>query len=623
MIIQIQILDSDNNPVIDTRTLESSYRINNLSFSSAAPKGYVGCSFSFSTDDIRLLDNFKVNYSIKVFNGITEVWYGKLREPTRSKGQSADTVNVQCLGIWDAIVSRRALAKVWVDTQPNERFIQPSDRLININQSDGGLFQDKRRIEVRVYNNAVDKRFLADLGLFWLQYDLPVGTYVKDFEYTYRARTGEGLTIQTVDDSDFSVNATPLNTVSTGIVPDGTGSITGTHNGGDNSPDLIDTTVNFASLGVIIGQSLVNVTDGGSETTITAINTTTNQNDTLVGTLLNGTENDWDNGESYLIHTLLSSGLISFSSVSSQSIQIRIAPQFEDEYDINDWIELSNIIIRSKYNSNHPDFGSETYTIKEIIIDVIEELFGNDLSTFYGDITNDINGGNPITGGFETKQKLPERGSDIINRLVLVSDSSQNVYLPLIFGTQGSPDGLPYLQVIKRDVSDPDYIVTIDELKSFSSSPDDSQLYNYISVFYTDLTNTQVLVTPFDEPTLKDDDSISEYGRIDPPQPINVGNVSREEAIAVGERYLARHKQPVDKTTMSIEGFITTKNMKKKHVSEIRASETIKVVDWKDGEVFFIGRTDYNINGEMCNISTDSEPDFLKFFVQQQKVVGL
>ncbi len=74
--------------------------------------------------------------------------------------------------------------------------------------------------------------------------------------------------------------------------------ITGTHNGEANAVSLTDTTKNF-SLGVAVGSTLTNTTDGSS-TTITAITTTTKPNDTLVGLLAGGAENDWDVGDAYL-----------------------------------------------------------------------------------------------------------------------------------------------------------------------------------------------------------------------------------------------------------------------------------------------------------------------------------
>ena len=76
--------------------------------------------------------------------------------------------------------------------------------------------------------------------------------------------------------------------------------LTGTHTGPNNAVSLTDTTKNFVTLGVGVGSTLSNTTDGSS-TTITSITTTTNPNDTLVGVLVGGGENLWDIGDTYTI----------------------------------------------------------------------------------------------------------------------------------------------------------------------------------------------------------------------------------------------------------------------------------------------------------------------------------
>jgi len=80
------------------------------------------------------------------------------------------------------------------------------------------------------------------------------------------------------------------------------GELTGTHNGTGNNAKLVDTTRNFVTLGVVVGEMVFNATDG-SKCQITAISTTTNPNDTLEGTLSGGTDNDWDVGDSYVVPT--------------------------------------------------------------------------------------------------------------------------------------------------------------------------------------------------------------------------------------------------------------------------------------------------------------------------------
>ena len=71
-----------------------------------------------------------------------------------------------------------------------------------------------------------------------------------------------------------------------------------THDGGNDSADLIDTTTNFVTSGVRIGDLINNTTDG-SDGRVTAISTTTNPNDTLSMVLEGGTDDDWDTGDSW------------------------------------------------------------------------------------------------------------------------------------------------------------------------------------------------------------------------------------------------------------------------------------------------------------------------------------
>lgn len=78
--------------------------------------------------------------------------------------------------------------------------------------------------------------------------------------------------------------------------------LTGTHNGGNGSTTLVDTTTNFINSGVQVGDVATNSTDScfGTVTTITK---TTNDWDTLnfSGGLSGGTDNDFDTNDEYSI----------------------------------------------------------------------------------------------------------------------------------------------------------------------------------------------------------------------------------------------------------------------------------------------------------------------------------
>lgn len=80
--------------------------------------------------------------------------------------------------------------------------------------------------------------------------------------------------------------------------------VQGTDDSGTNNKatSMVDTSENFTTLGVSVGDTILNKTDG-SWGTITSISTTTNPNDTVnfSGGLTGGTDNDFDNGDTYSI----------------------------------------------------------------------------------------------------------------------------------------------------------------------------------------------------------------------------------------------------------------------------------------------------------------------------------
>lgn len=78
----------------------------------------------------------------------------------------------------------------------------------------------------------------------------------------------------------------------------------GTHDGANNSADLIDSTTDFVQFGVQVGDRVVNTTDNCSGY-VSSISTTTNPNDTLSFSsgLSGGSDDDFDTGDGYSVKT--------------------------------------------------------------------------------------------------------------------------------------------------------------------------------------------------------------------------------------------------------------------------------------------------------------------------------
>ncbi len=72
------------------------------------------------------------------------------------------------------------------------------------------------------------------------------------------------------------------------------------HSTGASAAALQDTGINFDKWDIEVGDLVTNITDGSSAV-ITGVSTTTNENDTVDGTLSGGTDDDWDVSDQYRI----------------------------------------------------------------------------------------------------------------------------------------------------------------------------------------------------------------------------------------------------------------------------------------------------------------------------------
>jgi len=99
--------------------------------------------------------------------------------------------------------------------------------------------------------------------------------------------------------------------------------IKGTHTGSNGASSLTDSSKTFTDLGIFKGDVVKNTTDV-SQAPITSVSGTN-----IVGTLVNGTENDWDNGDNYEIpipiragHIIFVKGIPSDSNIGNQSVLV-------------------------------------------------------------------------------------------------------------------------------------------------------------------------------------------------------------------------------------------------------------------------------------------------------------
>ncbi|MBU0495674.1 MAG: hypothetical protein KKA73_13190 [Chloroflexi bacterium] len=197
--------------------------------------------------------------------------------------------------------------------------------------------------------------------------------------------------------------------------------------------------------------------------------------------------------------------------------------------------------------------------------------------------------------------------ADIVAQALAFGDASANTYGLCVWDSEAASDGLPQAHVSARDISDYDYLVRLADLEEFTSDPSLDQLYNYIIVEYRDEQGRPAWLTPTDAATLTDATSVATYGQRD--YVLRVDSESATTAQYLGERYLARHKDPVYKVCMTLDWEIPDKRGVLQPACRVRAGERIRVANYLDGTTFFIAATEYNAATGRLVLTPDAPPD--------------
>lgn len=160
-----------------------------------------------------------------------------------------------------------------------------------------------------------------------------------------------------------------------------------------------------------------------------------------------------------------------------------------------------------------------------------------------------------------------------------------------------SPDGKPvlFMEAFPDTEAGFEHIISIDSKENlvgeFLIERDfDRAFYNYIRVSWTDERGYTRWVGPVIAPTLKDQDSIDEFGQHD--FSLQLGNSTQEKAINAGVSFLSENSQPpwVLRSPIVVQGWIEGQGGRVTPACRIQAGERIKVRDY---DTFWISRTRY------------------------------
>ena len=233
-----------------------------------------------------------------------------------------------------------------------------------------------------------------------------------------------------------------------------------------------------------------------------------------------------------------------------------------------------------------------------------------------------------ITNGYEPL-------SDILDSALQFGDASGNSYAAYLREASyaATDNGKPVLVLEQYpSLDDYDYAIRIDEENikpTFGLVWDFDSIVNYVVVQYRDENGVTRYVTPTDDSSLTDSDSVTAWGRRDVKRPLNAGETTETNAIAYSVRYLAANKDPKFNTSgaINVVGWIRSKQSGIIPASKIRAGMRIKIENFLEdlaqesgaGLTFLITRTSYNPQTETCSITTGMTPDDVGVWLSQLK----
>lgn len=182
-----------------------------------------------------------------------------------------------------------------------------------------------------------------------------------------------------------------------------------------------------------------------------------------------------------------------------------------------------------------------------------------------------------------------------------------------------TPNGNPVLVVEQKpSLSDYDYIVRVEELETgaaFEKFYDD--IWNWIIIQYNDpITGKPLFVSPDDNANLTNSASVSAYGQRD--RLISTQTTSQTQAIQIGRRFLAEHKDPRYKASgqLQIKNRIKTKSGSFVPVSTVRSGKRVKVLN-----VTQMGDLSGDITMLISNTSYDHESQVISMDGGQIRII--
>lgn len=288
----------------------------------------------------------------------------------------------------------------------------------------------------------------------------------------------------------------------------------------------------------------------------------------------------------------------------------------------DDYGEFSNIFVYAGRDHASANTGA-VFNIYELGLDIVD-LLGVDETRISAD-TSDLSSALNlslvpfVSNGYEMYASQLARAAGF-------GDSSQNAIGYGLRPPSYAPDNLPRLFLeTYPDLTDYDFETSSDEV-GLSVRLNLDSAWNWIAVEFTDDESEQQRVTPDDNSALKDDTSISAYGRRE--TVLKIGTSDLGTATAYGQRYLARHKQPTYAVTRPLRvARLRAKNGGWVPAMYIVAGKRIRFNDLPNriaqasptGTTFLITRADYDHESGIATLAIGGVPDDLAILLAQMQ----
>lgn len=301
-----------------------------------------------------------------------------------------------------------------------------------------------------------------------------------------------------------------------------------------------------------------------------------------------------------------------FAAGDTESCTLKFQASATDLFDQNDWIRVYNLWFYGKMDS----FGAPNYYADEIGQDVLEIVASAEISSDYDDLDSPSLAIEP----FITKNDNFETADSVLQRLAAFGDADDDTWGFSVWDAAGTSDNLPKAELKEWSIADYEWMVSLADVTGFRDEEVVDEVKNWIVIRYTDSDDVLRYVSPDDDATLKDTDSIADYYERHIPSPLDAGNCDEATAIELGTRYLAYHKDPPHRMSFDVQGWIRQKNGPMVPCGWVRAGDRIKMIDWNDGETIFVRSAKYNAETVTLHIERDLPPDELEVSLAQKEL---